>query len=88
VRNAAGDPAANEDVRALPVDGNDTRYLAPKTKTDNEGNFTLRNVPPGDQYVQVPPYWMDVKQYKEPQSVQVTLEAGETKEGVELQTRE
>ncbi len=88
VTRKSGEPAANEDVRAQPADGNDTRYLTPRTKTDQEGNFTLKLVPPGDQLIQVQPFYMQVSEFKPEQSVPVTVTSDQTMEAVELQARE
>ena len=88
VTKKSGEPAANEQVRALPTSGNDTRYWCPQARTDKEGNFTLKNVPPGDQQIQVQPFWMEYKVFQPAQNVGVTVEAEGTTEGVELQTRE
>ena len=51
---------------------------------DKDGNFELKFMRPGEQYIQVAPFNFDPAQAPAGTTVTLTLEAGETKEGVEL----
>lgn len=93
VKDETGKPLVDREVRASAADRLENRYYDPTTTTDKNGNFELRFVRPGDQYIQaapffwtnVPPGGMTLKLKKgETNSAQVTLKEGETKTGVEL----
>jgi protocatechuate 3,4-dioxygenase beta subunit len=84
VVDASGNAVANRQVRAQPADKLENRYYDPTTRTDQDGNFTLKFVRPCDNQIQVAPFWLDVGQAPKGASVQMTLEPGEIKEGVEL----
>lgn len=62
VVNKAGKAIAGAEVRAVPADSHGNRYYDPTTRTDAKGNFTLRFVTPGQQYVQVEPFWLSAKE--------------------------
>lgn len=84
-----GNPKANKDVRAMASDGRDSRYVAPRTKTDANGNFTLTHVRPGEVRVEVEPFWSrdpDDSNTPEIEHAAVTVSAGETKEDVAVTT--
>jgi hypothetical protein len=65
----------------------ENRYYDPTTTTDKDGNFELRFVRPGEQYIEVAPFWLRVDDPPDGHSVKVTLKAGETKEKVDLRAR-
>ncbi len=78
VKDASGEPVANREVRASAADKLENRYYDPTTRTDKNGNFELRFVRAGRQYIQVAPFWQRG-------SVEVTLKEGEVKQGVVLE---
>jgi len=78
VKDVSGGPAADREVRASAADKLENRYYDPTTRTDKNGNFELRFVRAGRQYIQVAPFWQRG-------SVEVTLKEGELKQGVVLE---
>jgi protocatechuate 3,4-dioxygenase beta subunit len=84
VINAAGDPVPNKSVRVISTDSRDSRYVAPETQSDKDGNFELKFVRPGDVMVQVEPFYM--RSSSGPMtpidSTPVTIGENETKEDV------
>ena len=84
VRDAAGRPAARREVRACGTDQLDNRYYVPTVETDAEGRFELKFVRPGENYVQVAPFWLDPRQAPAGASQTVKVQAGQVKEGVDL----
>jgi beta-lactamase regulating signal transducer with metallopeptidase domain len=93
IKDESGKPLAGREVRASAADKLENRYYDPTTKTDQNGDFELRFIRPGEQFIQaapffwtnVPPGGMTLKLKRgETNSQQVTLTAGETKEGVQL----
>lgn len=73
-------------VRAHSVDRKENRYYDPTTRTDENGNFELKFVRPGKQFIQVEPFWLDADEAPNPSTVVVDLKEGETREGISLQT--
>jgi hypothetical protein len=47
----------------------------------------LKFIRPGEQFIQIAPFWLDAKQAPGGSSQTVTLEPGETKEGLNLQVK-
>jgi beta-lactamase regulating signal transducer with metallopeptidase domain/protocatechuate 3,4-dioxygenase beta subunit len=93
MKDETGKPLAGRDVRASAADKLENRYYDPTTKTDENGDFELRFIRPGEQFIQaapffwtnVPPGGMTLKLREgETNSQQVTLKEGETKVGVQL----
>ena len=62
VVDKAGKSVAGAEVRAVPADNRGNRYYDPTTRTDAKGNFMLRFAAPGQQYVQVEPFWLSAKE--------------------------
>jgi hypothetical protein len=83
--NADGTPAVGKRVQATTNDGKDNRYYVPETRTDEEGNFELKFVRAGEVRVQVEPFWLQSNGGPGSSTQSIALEAGESKEGVELQ---
>jgi hypothetical protein len=53
-------------------------------RTAADGTFELKFIRPGEQHIQVAPFWLDPRQGPAGTSQTLTLKAGEVKEGVEL----
>ena len=58
VTDKAGQPRAHVQVRAAAVDKHDNRYYHPTTTTDDAGRYELRFVAPGEQHIQIEPFWL------------------------------
>jgi len=56
VVDTAGNPKAHVRVRAAAADRRDNRYYLPTTRADENGEYELRFVSPGEQYIQVEPF--------------------------------
>lgn len=80
----AGNPVAKREVRASAFDKRENRYYDPTTTTNDDGEFELRFVRPGEQYIQVAPFWLRAEEAPEGTSQKVTVKSGETVEGVKL----
>ncbi len=78
-----GKPAAGKQVRAADFAGHDNRYYLPTTETDAHGNFELKFVSPGKQYIQAEPFFLEANQAVAGTSSVVDVKEGET---VELET--
>jgi hypothetical protein len=50
-------------------------------------SFDLKFIRPGEQHIQVAPFWLDATEASPGSSQAIKLEPGETKEGVEFQTK-
>ncbi len=79
-----GKPLARREVRATGSDFLDNRYYVPATTTDAEGRYELKFVRPGEQYIQVAPFWLFPEQAPAGTSRVVTLKPGETIQDVDL----
>lgn len=80
-----GKPTPGKEVRAMAADGRDSRYVAPSARTDDQGNFTLTHVRPGEVRVEVEPFWMNVPGDSDPTPIEhtvVTASEGRVAEGV------
>jgi protocatechuate 3,4-dioxygenase beta subunit len=86
VLDTAGTPAANKWVRAMSDEETDSRYVAPETHSDADGNFELKFVRPGGVLVQVEPFYMkdDSGQSSPIAGVHVSVGENELKEGVSV----
>jgi Carboxypeptidase regulatory-like domain len=86
VLDRGGTPQPDKWVRAMSADDRDSRYTAPETHTDADGNFELKFVRPGDVLVQVEPFFMksDFGQTPPIAATQVTVSENEVKEGVRV----
>jgi hypothetical protein len=63
----------------------ENRYYDPTTRTGEDGRYELRFVRPGEQFIQVAPFWLDAKQAPPGTSRPLTLEPSESRDGVEFQ---
>ena len=79
-----GKPVAYREVRAHAADKLENRYYDPTVKTNQHGVFELPFIRPGEQYIQAAPFLMVAEQGPADARKTVTLEAGQTVEGIEL----
>jgi len=85
VQDKSGNPAANRRVRIMSEDECDSRYVAPETTSDKDGNFELKFVRPGEVLVQVEPFYMrddDTGRMSPISGAAVTVHENQTEEGV------
>ncbi len=80
-----GRPVARREVRASAADRMENRYYDPTVTTADDGSYELKFIRGGEQFIQVAPFWMDVRQAPEGTSRTVNLAPGETKDGVDFQ---
>ena len=84
-----GKPKAGKHVRVMAADGRDSRYVAPSARTDDQGNFTLTHVRPGEVRVEVEPFWMHAPGDSDPTPIEhavATAVEGRVTEGVTVTT--
>ncbi len=79
-----GNPIAHRQVRASSVDKLENRYYDPTTTAKEDGAFELRFIRPGEQYIQVAPFWLSAEAAPTASTKQVTLEAGQELNDVQL----
>jgi hypothetical protein len=79
-----GKPVAYREVRASAADKRENRYYDPTTTTKEDGTFELRFIRPGEQYIQVAPFWLLAEQAPIKTTQKLQLKAGETVEHVQL----
>jgi RNA polymerase sigma factor (sigma-70 family) len=79
-----GKPVAHREVRAHAADKRENRYYDPTATTKEDGTFELRFVRPGEQFVQVAPFWMRAEEAPEKSSRRLKLKADQTVKDVEL----
>ena len=84
VVDAEGRPVAGREVRAHAADRLENRYYDPTTRTKADGTFELRFVRPGEQWVQVAPFWLSGADAPPGTSRTLTLRAGQVVENVGL----
>jgi protocatechuate 3,4-dioxygenase beta subunit len=85
VTDPDGRPVAGREVRAHAADRLENRYYDPTTRTDADGLYVLKFIRPGDQLVQVAPFWLDAGQAPAGTSRALTLEPGGVQLGVDFQ---
>jgi beta-lactamase regulating signal transducer with metallopeptidase domain len=86
VLSAAGQPRAHVEVRAAAVDKRDNRYYVPTTRTDENGNYELRFISPGEQHIQVEPFWLQADQAPKGSTQVVTIKSDAVLEGIDFKT--
>ncbi|MDR3619077.1 MAG: carboxypeptidase regulatory-like domain-containing protein [Paludisphaera borealis] len=84
VTDAQGRPIEGRDVRASAADRLENRYYDPTVKTASDGTYELKFIRPGEQFIQVSPFWLDARQAPEGTSRAETLAAGASKDGVDF----
>ena len=77
VVDSNGKPVAGRDVRAEAVDKLENRYYDPTTTTKEDGTFELPFIRPGDQYIQVAPFWLIAEQGPPASTKRITLDGGQ-----------
>jgi protocatechuate 3,4-dioxygenase beta subunit len=85
VLDPRGRPVAGREVRSSAGDRMENRYYDPTIKTGEDGRYELKFIRPGEQFIQVAPFWLDAKQAHPGTSQTLTLEPGETRDGVDFQ---
>lgn len=84
VVDAQGKPVARRQVRASDAELRENRYYDPTTETDDEGKFELKFIRPGQQYIQVAPFWLRNTEAPAKTTHYVDLVAGQIEKDVEL----
>ena len=84
VTDSGGRPVPEREVRASAADRLKNRYYDPTTKTAADGTFELKFIRPGEQFIQVAPFWLDARQAPDGTSRTLTLKPGESKAGVDF----
>jgi hypothetical protein len=79
-----GRRVGNREVRAQAADLLENRYYDPTVKVLADGSFELKFIRPGKNYVQLSPFWLRAADASRPSSVQLELQPGEVREGIEL----
>jgi thiol-disulfide isomerase/thioredoxin/protocatechuate 3,4-dioxygenase beta subunit len=72
------------EVRAEAADLRENRYYDPTVKVREDGSFELKFIRPGEQYIQVSPFWLRASEGPQESSVLVNLKEDEVLEGIEL----
>jgi beta-lactamase regulating signal transducer with metallopeptidase domain len=79
-----GKPLAYREVRAHAADKRENRLYDPTVKTNEDGTFELPFIRPGEQFIQAAPFGMTPEQGPSDATKTVTLDTGETVEGIRL----
>jgi protocatechuate 3,4-dioxygenase beta subunit len=82
--DADGHPVAGREVRTVASDLLENRYYDPTVQTDKNGNFALKYVRPGDELIQVAPFFLRPSEAPAGSTQAVTLKEGQILEGVKL----
>jgi protocatechuate 3,4-dioxygenase beta subunit len=88
VTDLSGQPMANRQVRAAAADLLENRYYDPTVLTAADGTFELKFIRPGEQHIQVYPFWLDPNQAPAGTSHTLTLKPGDQKAGVDFRIPE
>ena len=84
VTDAAGRPVAKREVRASAADLLENRYYDPTVTTAKDGSYELKFIRPGEQFIQVAPFWLDPRQAPEGTSRTLALTPGESRDGIDF----
>lgn len=79
-----GKPVAYREVRASAADKLENRYYDPTTTTKEDGTFELCFIRPGEQHIQVAPFWLRAVQAPGKTTQKLQLKAGQMVENVQL----
>jgi outer membrane protein assembly factor BamB/beta-lactamase regulating signal transducer with metallopeptidase domain len=85
VAGLPNDPRQKVQVRAQATDMRGNRYYDPTTDVAADGSFEIQGIRPGEHMIQVSPFWLHGAHAPPGTSVTVTLNEGETRDGIELQ---
>ena len=84
VVDAEGKAVVGREVRSQPTALDENRYYDPTTTTDKDGKYALKFVRPGENTVQVAPFWLLANQAPQGTSKVVVAKEGEVHEGIDL----
>jgi hypothetical protein len=84
VTGVDGRPVAGREVRSSAADRLENRYYDPTVSTAADGSYELKFIRPGEQFIQVAPFWLDAKHAPEGTNQTLMLKPGESKEHVDL----
>jgi len=84
VTDAEGRPIRDREVRAGAADRLENRYYDPTAKTAADGSYELKFIRPGEQFIQVAPFWLDARRAPTGTNCTLTLAPGESHEGVDF----
>ncbi len=84
IKDPDGNPMANHWVRAHPADMKGNRYYDPRIRTDDNGNYTLQYIREGEHYIIGGEMLMSFEYAPDGHVINVTLKAGEVKDGKNL----
>ncbi|TVQ02744.1 MAG: carboxypeptidase regulatory-like domain-containing protein, partial [Planctomycetaceae bacterium] len=82
--DGAGLPKPFTQVRAVGTDGLDNRYYVPTTKTDEQGNYELKFIRPGEHRVQIQPFWLAADDAPNKSTRTVTVQPGDELEKIDF----
>jgi beta-lactamase regulating signal transducer with metallopeptidase domain/protocatechuate 3,4-dioxygenase beta subunit len=84
VTDSDGRPVPGREVRASAADRLENRYYDPTILTAADGTYELKFIRPGEQFVQVGPFWLDAREAPEGTSHTLTLAQGESRAGIDF----
>jgi beta-lactamase regulating signal transducer with metallopeptidase domain/protocatechuate 3,4-dioxygenase beta subunit len=84
VTDASGQPVPDREVRTSAADRLENRYYDPTTATRADGTYELKFIRPGQQFIQVAPFWLDAREAPEGTNQTLTLRPGDSKDGVDF----
>ncbi|MBX3413169.1 MAG: carboxypeptidase regulatory-like domain-containing protein [Pirellulales bacterium] len=84
VVDSFGEPASGVEVRAAAIDKRDHRYYLPTTKTDQQGSYELRFIAPGEQWIQVEPFYLDASEAPQTRTRKVMVASDRTVDGIDF----
>jgi uncharacterized GH25 family protein len=82
--DAQGRAVADREVRASAADRLENRYYDPTVKTGSDGRYELKFIRPGEQFIQVAPFWLEAQQAPQGTNHTLSLKPGESKDGVDF----
>jgi protocatechuate 3,4-dioxygenase beta subunit len=82
--DANGKPVGGREVRASAADRRENRYYDPTVTTAPDGSYELKFIRPGENFIQVAPFWLDARQAPEGTSRTVTLAPGESSDAIDF----
>jgi protocatechuate 3,4-dioxygenase beta subunit len=85
VTDADGKPVPDREVRASAADRLENRYYDPTTTTAADGSYELKFIRPGQQFIQVAPFWLDARQAPERTNRTLTLRPGESRDRINFE---
>ncbi|MCF7958784.1 MAG: carboxypeptidase regulatory-like domain-containing protein, partial [Phycisphaerae bacterium] len=83
-----GNPVANRRVRACRIQRDDNRYYVPTTRTNAQGEYTLKFVAPGKHFIQVHPFWGEPGMAPDDTTKTIEIIKGKPTPGVNFKLRD